>query len=74
VRFACPRQSRGHGNTLVEFKSLHSPGQYAIFPAENPKMRIFTGQKNVNFLPEAGKDISIASVMNESIVVYGEFT
>jgi len=34
----------------------YSPGQYAIFRAENPKIRIFTGQKNVTFLPEAGKD------------------
>jgi len=40
---------------LVEFKSLHSPGYYAIFPAENSKIRIFTGQKNVTSLLTAGK-------------------
>jgi len=55
VRFACPRLCLRHGNTGVKFKSLPSPGQYAIFPAENTKIRIFTGQKNVTFLPEAGK-------------------
>ena len=41
--------------TRVEFISAHSPGQYAMFPAENAKIRIFTGQKNVTFLPEVGK-------------------
>ena len=39
--------ARGHGNTRVEFESLHSPGSYAIFPAGNPKIRIFTVQKNI---------------------------
>ena len=68
MRFACPRQSRGHGNTRAEFKSLHFPGWYAIFPAENPKIRIFTGQKNTTFLPEAGKiliiSIDVISALN----------
>jgi len=42
-------------NTRVEFKSLHSPGQYTIFPAGTPKIRILTYQKNVTFLPDAGE-------------------
>ena len=47
--------SRGQVNTRVEFQSLHSPGQYTIFPAENPQ--ILTDLKNIIFLLEPGKDI-----------------
>jgi len=30
---------------------------YYFISAENPKIRIFTGQKNITFIPEAGKKI-----------------
>ena len=54
VKFAFPKGSRGQVNTLVGFKSLHFPGQYTIFPAENSKI-ILIDLQNIIFESEARK-------------------
>jgi len=36
----------------LKFKSLPSPGQYTIFPAENPKIRILTDRDRESYFPQ----------------------
>jgi len=58
-----PRASK-HTN----FESLHSSDEYTIFPAENSKIRVFTDQRNVTFLPEAGKITSLRLLNEQKLI------